>query len=194
MSRKPIDQVQGAQKPQGQDGVWAQIRKLGEFSVPEIVAATDINRKTVTDCIKRLEAGGIVERLSGEDRPARFRLLRDAGVHIPRFRPDGTAVLQGSGTENMWRSMRMMQTFSPRDIAAHSTTEIVQVSEGSAMAYCKLLLATGYLRVVRKAVPGKRQAVYRLVRNSGPLPPMIQRVKQVFDQNTSTVYRPGESA
>ena len=42
--------------------------------------------------------------------------------------------------------------------------------------------------MVRKAVPGRSQAVYRLVRNTGPQPPMIQRVRQVFDPNTNTVH------
>jgi hypothetical protein len=53
-----------------------------------------------------------------------------------------------------------------------------------------MLLATGYLRVVEKANPSQdKLAVYRLIRNDGPKPPMIQRVKQVYDPNTGRVYR-----
>lgn len=55
-----------------------------------------------------------------------------------------------------------------------------------------MLLNTGFLRVVQKADPVKgRIATYRLIRNDGPKPPQIQRVKQVFDPNTGKVYQRG---
>ncbi len=101
-------------------------------------------------------------------------------------------VTQGTGTENMWRSMRMMGQFTPLDIAVHSTTDTVSVTEATARGYCSMLLKAGYLGVVRKAVPGKWPATYRFVRDTGPLPPQIQRVKQVFDPNIREVtYYPG---
>lgn len=51
------------------------------------------------------------------------------------------------------------------------------------------------LRVVQKASPGHgRKAIYRLIRNTGPLPPQIQRVKHVFDPNTREVHMPENGA
>ena len=50
----------------------------------------------------------------------------------------------------------------------------------------------GYLTCIQKA-NAHRQATYRLTRDSGPLAPQIQRVKQVFDPNSKTVYRKGEA-
>ena len=64
--------------------------------------------------------------------------------------------------------------------------------ENTAQSYCTMLLATGYLRVVQKANPAaSKKAIYRLIRNDGPKPPMIQRVKQVFDPNTGKTYQKG---
>lgn len=192
MSRRPDDRLGKEPRPQGQDGVWAEIRRLNIFTVKEIAQATDIHQKTVTDYVRRLEAGGYVDRHAGFERTKRYVLRRDAGVHAPRVRKDGTPVTQGGGVQNMWRSMRMLGQFTPRDLVLHSTTDTVTVTEGTAKSYCSMLLKAGYLRVLQKAVPGKRQASYRFIRNTGPLPPRIQRVKQVYDPNLREVtYYPG---
>ncbi|MGV6840007.1 MAG: hypothetical protein ACWA40_07405 [Planktomarina sp.] len=185
MSRKPIDQSTGAAG--GQDGVWAHIRRVKVFTVTDIHNATGIPRKTISDYIKRLIAGGVVQTHGNGGDVDRFELVRDMGVHTPRFRPNGEPVTQGMGTQNMWRAMRMMAEFSPCDIAAHSSTDTVKVSEATAKTYCSHLLRSGYLRVLVKAIPGKRQARYRLIKDTGPLPPKVQRVKRVFDQNSGQV-------
>lgn len=187
MTRKPIDQVRKNKKPQGQDGVWAEIRRRNIFTITEIVQETEIDRKTATDYLKRLIAGGYVEEHASHGETSRYVLVRDVGVHAPRVRPNGQPVTQGQGNVNMWRSMRMMGTFTPRDLAAHSTTDTVTVDETTAKSYCSMLLKADYLRVVQKAVPGKRQATYKFVRNTGPQPPKIQRVKQVYDPNLDQV-------
>lgn len=82
----------------------------------------------------------------------------------------------------------MMGTFSAADLAAHSTTADITVTENHAKVYCSRLLAAGYLRVVQKAAPPTRAAIYRLIRNTGPKPPQLQRVQQVFDPNTGQAH------
>lgn len=192
MTRKPIDQLNSEPKPQGMDGVWSEIRRLNIFTAREIQENTDIHKKTITDYVKRLTAGGYIEEHASFQETGRYVLVRDAGIHPPRIRPNGQPVTQGQGTENMWRSMRMLGQFTPRDIMVHSTTDTVSVTEATSKSYCSMLLKARYLRVVQKAVPGQRQATYKFIRNTGPLPPQIQRVKQVFDPNIREVtYYPG---
>ena len=180
--RRRVDQMKKAP----QDAVWERIRALCIFSLGEVSAEIGVDRKTARDYVKRLEAGNYIEPF-GEPEEGRWRLKHDAGVHAPRLKRDGTPSTQGAGTMNMWRAMRLMGEFSPRDLAAHATTDTVSVSEATAKSYCSMLLKADYLRVRQKAVPGKRQAVYRLVRHTGPLPPQIQRVKQVWDANLRKV-------
>ncbi|MBT2131200.1 hypothetical protein [Aliiroseovarius lamellibrachiae] len=192
MTRKPIDQLEAQAKPHGQDGVWAEIRRMNIFTAAEIHEKTEIHKKTVVDYIKRLVAGGYVVEHTSFEATNRYALKRDTGIHAPRIRPDGSPVRQGNGTKNMWRSMRMMGQFTPRDIAVHSTTDSVSVSDDTAKKYCSMLLKAKYLRVVQKAVPGQRQATYKFIRNTGPKPPQIQRVKQVYDPNINEVtFYPG---
>jgi hypothetical protein len=90
-----------------------------------------------------------------------------------------------SPEQNMWTAMRQMKSgFTPRDLAAHAATEATPVSPELAQEYCRSLMGAGYLGVNRKAVPGKTEAIYRLIKNTGPTAPREKRVRAVFDGNT----------
>ena len=56
-------------------------------------------------------------------------------------------------------SMRILKQFTYRDLVETAT---IPIPEGTAKAYCRTLLATGYLKVLRKAEPTKGQiALYQ---------------------------------
>lgn len=192
--RRAVDKMAAGGIANPRQTVWDCLRHLaGEdlgapFALAAIVSKTGVLRKTVKDYLLSLLAAGYLETAGDET----WRLVRDGGAHAPRVRRDGSAVTQGSGTVNLWRSMRMMATFSAKDLAVHSTTDTVTVTEATAQSYCTILLATGYLKVRQKASPAAgKKAIYQLIRNDGPKPPMIQRVKQVFDPNTGKTYQKG---
>jgi hypothetical protein len=79
--------------------------------------------------------------------------------------------------------MRALRSFSPTDVMAHSHTPEFEVSLGTAQEYCQMLARSGHLRVMTKALPGRREAIYRLVRDTGPRPPRERRVRAVWDEN-----------
>ncbi len=169
----------------GRQEIWTAIRGFGRaFSLDELVDISKAHRRTAQDYLRCLIPGGVVaETMAGF-----YTLIEDRGFHAPRLTRQGKPVTQGAGVENMWRSMRMLSQFSYRDIAAHSTTDVVAVPETAAKAYCSMLLRCGYLRVLQKADVRGRVAIYRLIRNSGPMPPMIQRIKVVYDPNLKTSF------
>lgn len=189
--RRPVD----AGKDNRQS-VWDVLRAEHEhgnawLTLTVISRRADVHRKTASDYLGCLTAGGYAERQDDDVLGcAKWRLIRDGGHHAPRLRTDGSIVTQGAGVANIWRSMRMLGTFSVVDLVLHSSTPSTQVTDGAVQSYCSMLLTTGYLRVVQKSNPVEgRRAIYRLVRNKGPKPPMIQRVKQVYDPNTGEVFR-----
>jgi hypothetical protein len=193
MSRISATEAAASREPQGRQPLWDEMVKFGSraFTITDIYEATYISRHTIRSYLKSLVLAEYVERIEppegaiGEDAAIRFRIVAEpVPHHAPRLNRDGKPVVQGGGIDNMWRTMRMLAQFSPRDVAAHATTDIVNVSETTAKAYCTALMKAGYLKVVAKAAPPRKQAVYRLIKNSGPKPPMIQRTKQVFDPNT----------
>jgi hypothetical protein len=191
MGRSAVDKLAVSKEPHGRQSLWDVMVEFPDwFTVGDVFAPTFVNRRTIASFLQCLVAGGFAEKEVLGVNLVRYRLIGHLPASAPRLRPDGTKIEDGSGTENMWRSMRMLPRFNHREIAALATTSKIKVSERTARDYCHSLKATGYLRVVKPAVPNKSLSVFRLIRNNGPKPPMIQRVKQVFDPNTDEVFTP----
>lgn len=186
MTRKPVHESRDFRQV-----IWEALKvSLAPVSRADLRHRTGIAPSTIGNYLMALVAGGIVEKEEIEGGPY-YRLLRDTGFHAPRLKADGTPVKAGGSTVNLWRSMRMLKQFSARDLAAHSTTTASEVTENHAKVYCSHLLAAGYLKVVQKAAPPKRAAIYRLIRDTGPVPPKTQRIHQVYDPNTGETHATG---
>lgn len=172
----------------GRQNIWQALKAFpAEITVPKLVEATGLHRSSVTRYLHALTAAGYLEaRDAGAGHACTWVLIKDVGFHAPRVRADGSKVTQGAAYEQIWRGMYMLKTFSFIDLVQHASIEI---SEATAKDYCKRLLAAGYLRVERKAAPHRGQiAKYRLIRNSGPMAPQVQRVQRIFDPNTGLVH------
>ncbi len=186
MTRKPVHESRDFRQV-----IWEALKaSLAPVSRADLRHRTGIAPSTIGNYLIALVAGGIVGKEDIEGGPF-YRLLRDTGYHAPRLKADGTPVKAGGSTQNLWNSMRRLKQFSARDLAAHSTTSHVEVPENHAKVYCSHLLAAGYLKVVQKAAPPKRAAIYRLIRDTGPVPPKTQRIHQVYDPNTGETHATG---
>lgn len=172
--------------------VWTSLRETPDGLTRKALADLhQVAPSTVANYLNALLAGGYVEKIEAARGAPVWRLIRDTGFHAPRLRADGSAVTTGNATRNMWRSMRILKQFSARELSATATTTDTEVTEVHARVYCHKLLQAGYLRVIKKARPPHVAAVYRLARNTGPQPPKVQRVQQVFDPNTKRVHALG---
>lgn len=181
--RKPADQAGG-----GRQAIWQAIKRMPPtFGVADIAAITGMHRKTILDYLTGLTAGGFLgHEPAPPGKAGSWTLLRDVGHHAPRVRPDGSPVTQGDVNAQLWLSMIGLKDFDCRDLI-HSSP--IEIAEATVRDYVKHLLAAGYLKVLVKADPSRaRIARYRLIRNSGPKPPQVQRVKRVFDPNTGAVW------
>lgn len=163
------------------DLTWARAKELGEFQSTDLMVAAGVGPSVVHRHISIWEEKGLIEVIRKDPSGRVFRVIQD-GPAIPQHRVVETPF------GNMWRAMRMMREFSPIDLAAHSTTETVKVSEDEALDYCGSLARAGYLRVTKRHDDPK-MARYRLVRNTGPKPPRERRVRGVEDENTGSFVR-----
>jgi hypothetical protein len=204
MARKPVDLVQGGRKPSTRQAIWQAIRANRDgFTLPVIVGIVKCPYDTARTYLKALHLGdfihavgtepfvkpGIIARVSGSGMPVIvYRLVRDVGVEAPRLTRDGKPVLQGLGQEQMWRAMRMMQgDWNSQDLAVAASTDDVTINEQEAARYIGHLFGAAYLQMTAKNNGPKSKARYRLVKNTGPKAPMIQRLKTVFDPNLGQV-------
>lgn len=202
MARKPVTQYAGGQGPRQR--IWNAIRELhiaGKSAFTErdiwqitLGRETDVELSAVRDYRRCLVAAGIMEQVGApEDRyvEALYRLTGDEGMEAPRLRKDGTRVTQGLPQEQMWRTLRMTKgDINGTELAAHASTSQIPVALSAAKDYIKHLFAAGYLVVTDPAKGvGRRNrlARYRLIKNTGPRPPMIQKTDAVYDPNLDEV-------
>ncbi|WP_439861595.1 hypothetical protein [Pseudomonas sp. MBLB4136] len=195
--RKRIDlEMQGTKG--NRQRCWEAMRARRDgFTSYEIARAAKVHDSQVLTYIKALIAGGFVEVVSGgvagkrgliEERT--LRIIRDIGVEAPAVTPTGKPSTAGLGNEALWRTLRILGEVDARQLASHASVA-VPVSLHAARFFLKWLKRAGYVQVVVPSRGGKQER-YRLApgRYTGPKPPMIQRLGQVFDPNLGeVVYR-----
>ncbi len=188
-SRKTMDKLNGYDS---REAMWKIIRSSTEFTIRELQQQTTLEISTVRDYVNGLCAAGYLEKIGTKRsgaagnrgvaaRAAVFELIKNAGVDAPRVRKDGTKVTQGQGRINMWRTMRTIKNFTARELAINASTPDCIIKRSTARDYIKHLYLAGYLR--------KQGGRYLFLKSSytGPKPPMIQRVKRVWDQNLKKI-------
>lgn len=163
-----------------EEAAWATALRLGTFGYAEIATELKIGHARATRIVRQWARGGSLVAVAEGHRVRRLWRIAE-GAERP------TAPKGRTPEENLWTAMRKLRSFTPTDLAAHATTDEISVPAEAAMDYCRSLLAAGYMRVERKAVPGVREAIYRLTRDTGPRPPRERRVRAVVDENTSAV-------
>lgn len=182
MSRQPInlELIGGKTKRQR---IWDLIRSKGTgiFKIADVTPG-DIHKgtsKTYLESLVRAEYLGC--NLIGNSKL--YYLINDAGVEAPRVTKQGDKVTQGQGNEALWGAMQALGSFNTRVLA-----EMAGVMESTVKSYCKILSCAGYLTVDKKGKgmgSGGIGTQYRLLTSkvNGPRPPMITRLKAVYDPN-----------
>ncbi|MCC5966161.1 MAG: hypothetical protein JJU24_08485 [Natronohydrobacter sp.] len=163
--------------------IWQAAVRLGEFTYHSLAGEAEVSRSGVQALVTGwLRQGVVIEARRERNGLIMFRVV--AGETTPAsLRPDGRARREETIQGNCWTAMRRLPQFTPTDIAAHANTATCPVSVSEAQAYCQCLVRAAYLKVIRKAQPGRREAVYRLIRNTGPMPPRERRVRAIYDDN-----------
>lgn len=157
--------------------IWALAQRQGTFGYGEIVAELSISDRVARDIVLGwVTAGRVVELPAGK----RHRKMFQLPEHHREPKDRMSKLLQ-----QLWNAMRGLKVFGPVDLASHCTEDLAAtVTEAS--AYAQALLRGGYLKVVRTASPGKHEATYKLVRNTGPRPPREKRVQAIWDPNEAS--------
>lgn len=190
MAQKPVD---SRSKYTTREYLWEVMLKLKSFTANELTRHTRYNVSTIKSYLKGLAAAGyIVPELGVNRGHACTTYLIDpetAPLEPPRVRADGTAVTQGQGRKNLWRTMKILKEFSVAELAAFASAGSVTVAEGEAATYVGWMVKAGFVSVIEQAKTTGGRARYRFNfdRYTGPKPPQIQRIDQVYDPNTGKV-------
>lgn len=175
--------------------IWEAIRVgAGGFRAYDISRRASVDDTTVRSYLQSLIKGEYIEVIDGAKfEEQTLRLIRDIGAEAPAVTRDGKPSTAGKGTEAMWRSLRILGELDADELAAQASV-VVPTTTWTARSYLKWLKRAGYIIEVQASKPGKK-ARYRLApgKYTGPRPPMIQRIGQVFDPNLGeVVFRQAE--
>mgnify|MGYP006286687325 CR=1 FL=1 len=182
MARSPINETRAADLPRDRDALWAEIRERRNFTFRDLHLDSDMDQRSIRVFLQGLTRAGILER-DGK----RYRLVRDMGHETPRVRTDGS-IVPPTKSERVWRSIKILGTFTADEIVTACTDETSGPTRSYVRDYLKNLHHAGYLRVAKPSHPGTL-ARYALIPAmwTGPKPPMVQRMSQVFDPNLNRV-------
>ncbi len=195
MSNQPIH-LKAAGPKNDRQAIWETIRKHGvdgqTFTAPDIrgqLPACPLSR--IRDYLTCLTAAEYLacKKADKPGAPNSYTLKRDTGIEAPRVRKDGTAVIQGMAREQMWRTMKVIGEFNAHELATNASTEACLVAQHDAKSYIGYLHKAKYLHMTTKANTHGGLARYRLLpsKNTGPKPPKVQRIKNVYDPNIGKV-------
>lgn len=195
--RKSVVKLAASPWEQGRQVIWDALKSAhfaGEATtVRAISRRVSISPFTVRSYLTSLVAAGIASAQPQDvrGRPILYSLSgTDVSQRAPKLRIDGSpTVEQGGGRDRMWRTMKMLKTFTARDLAVAASLPGASVAESEAIHYTQWLAKAGYLVVALPPKLGRashKRSTFRLVRNTGPRAPMITRARVVWDPNTNT--------
>lgn len=191
MARVASDQ---RKRLKGNHAYWAAMQaRASGFTISDIVGASQGDRATVASYMRNLAKAGFLTVIDARPLPQGgspakvYKIVRQS-FYAPKVRRDGSTVPEGAN-DHMWRTMKMLLSFRPDELADAASTDEVIVPVGTAQDYCKHLKAAGYIVEIKPSSNRGGRATYRFqkTKNTGPLAPEIQRIKQVFDPNLGKV-------
>jgi hypothetical protein len=172
--------------------MWEAVRanRTG-FTSRQIAQLSGQTDSSVKDYIRALNKAALIELVDGaaDFTDNRWRLVQDEGAEYPRVTVSGKRSTQGSGLENLWRSLRIMGEMTAAQAAELASVGDVKISQASASNYFCSLVRAGYLVANEHDFVGP--ITYKLAPglSTGPRHPIVQRSVsfQVFDPNLNKV-------
>jgi Fic family protein len=154
---------------------------LKSFSVEELQNLADVSRSSAQRYVKELLHDGLLkivkQRRNGDRGGDVYKLTQT--LPLPNWKEEQ------SSRNHIWSTIRILQTFTLPDLLIDP-----KVSESSVKKYIKYLLKVEYLKIIEPRLNGsKSYNRYLLIRNSGPIAPIICRDDTVFDPNSKIRYR-----
>lgn len=173
-----------ARKEAAEVKAWAVAKRLPIFGYGEIEVEAHVSRPMSVELVKGWLEKGLIRV-----RPVPGHANRKMFEVTPATRDSMDRGFQLR--KQLWTTARGLKVFTWTDLAAHCTPE-VEATKAEVSAYCQMLLRGGYLKVVELASPPRREAKYRLIKDTGPKAPRERRITAVWDENDARyVHIPG---
>lgn len=195
-----IDTMKAGQPYQSpRQRVWAAIRKnSNEFTIEQVAELGQMKYESARGFVASLVKAKVVQilreaKVYGHSKSIRrkyFMLVNDLGYTVPSISKDGKLIASVTGNKAMWNTLRITkQAVNAHELVQLASNDEISIKLETANEYLRALHHAGYLTLTQPANNAGGKAKYQLLpgMDTGPIPPQIQRAKQVFDPNTNTV-------
>lgn len=160
--------------------LWAYIGDQSRFTKEQFFAHDSLPRHRLELIFRRWQRAGHIRFMERTNATSYFTAI--APEQIQKETRDKRMTPEG----RLWSAMRITRTFTPVDLAASLAGLDAQITSQNIQKYCSQLAHYGYLRVLSKA-SRKAPARYQLIKNTGPLPPVLKRLPVLIDPNTDSI-------
>ncbi|WP_434777660.1 hypothetical protein [Neisseria sp. Ec49-e6-T10] len=171
--------------PSQRSRIWAYIRtqKGKVFYRTDILSALGLTQNEVdAKYLRCLVNCGFLEVVN--KKPVSYKFVKDIGVDTPRFTKAGELITKSTISEVLWLTMRILGRFTTHALVLHASTEDRAIKSSNARVYVWMLKSAGYLKSV--GFQGRKE-VFLLIKNTGPKPPQILLIKEVYDPNLNKI-------
>jgi hypothetical protein len=162
------------------------------WTAHDVCTSTGADLATVEDYLLRLTKANIIETADTHANGQQaYRIVTAVGMP-PRLNENGSVSSISVVMENLWRSMKMLKSFTFADLVTHAHTDEHPVPMETARIYFSQLVEAEFLL----PQPGRKaanediwQARFRVRPDyvMGPLPPRLYAMTVVLDPNTENL-------
>lgn len=196
-THRPATPPQSAGGRGTQQRIWESIRsRRNGFTKADLHSDSAASPGTIDNYVGALVNGGYVERaerlVDTNSKLLCYRLVRDNGIEHPRLTARGEPVVNRAylGTEAVWRTLRTMADLTLREITAFASTPARPLAYITVAIYVGQLVKAGY---VQRTGDRKTAIRHRLLKYTGPRPPVASRQPYLYDPNLDQVVWREES-
>jgi len=161
--------------------MWNAMTTRQKFTHADITALTGVKEHARTNFFAKMKRLGHLRECGRKDLKALYTVLDAQAAQ------DFAAKKRASKAGAVWAVMRTLGEFTAPEINMSIDADKITITDVWLTNYIGLLLAAGYLKVMNRAAPGRRPTRYRLVNNTGPLPPEIKTKAILVDGNKERV-------
>ncbi len=181
-----MDKAEHSPRDEHEREIWTYLKAHPEVSRGDILAACGVSEHRVDKYLRHLKRMGMLTWVRRDGRTTFWTAFDTTDIQAR------AAEKRGCKEASIWKAMRIFRAFTVEDLLAALMGD-ASITRDDIRAYAQMLARSKYLSVLQRGRGGNSPVRWRLVKDTGPLPPVRRRMTVVIDANEDRiVYARGE--
>lgn len=181
-----MDKADHSPRDEHETEIWTYLKSHPRVTRSDILAACGVSEHRTDRFLRRLKRAGIL-RFDGREGSHSFLTVFRTGDVLAR-----AAEKRQTPEAAIWQAMRTLTVFTVDDLSVALALR-ADITRDAIRKYALMLARSKYLATVQRGSRTGSAERWRLIRDTGPLPPKRKRMAVVIDANEDRiVYARGE--